>query len=223
VLADRKLAGVCGRCSARLDSKARYCPGCGVAVSDQAVRPWHELAGCPRCSAPLASRRVAEHDLVECSSCGGIWLAPDVFDALCERSEQSGVMRRILGTLAPPVTPVVERTVRYLKCVTCAEFMFRKNLGPGSGLVLDVCKDHGVWFDHDELVRSLDYVASGGLERVRRQEKRRLDAERARRDEISGSLPVEPREFGGERTPAIEDTLVDTIAGLARVLFGRHP
>lgn len=222
VLADRKLAGVCGHCSARLDVKARFCPGCGLAVSDQVVRPLHELAGCPRCRAQLSARRVLERELVECSSCGGIWLAPEVFEDMCARSEQVGTLSRILGAATPPTKPVDDAHVAYLKCVQCGELMFRKNLGPGSGLILDVCKNHGVWFDHDELVRALEFVARGGLERVREQEKRRVDAERARRDELSSTLPVEPREFGGARTPSIDDTVVDVMATLARMLFGRQ-
>jgi Zn-finger nucleic acid-binding protein len=221
VLADRRLAGVCGRCSARLAANARFCPGCGQEVGDQVVRPLRDLAGCPRCRAPLASRRVAERDLVECSSCGGIWLAPDVFEDMCARSEQAGTLSRMIGAQTPPTKPVDDTRVAYLKCPSCAEFMFRRNMGPGSGLILDVCKDHGVWFDHDELVRALEFAAAGGLERVREREKRRIEGERARRDELAGKLPVEPREFDGGPTPTLEDSVIDTIGTLARMLFGR--
>ncbi|MDZ4771629.1 MAG: zf-TFIIB domain-containing protein [Planctomycetota bacterium] len=222
VLQDRKLAGVCGRCSARLDRDARFCPGCGLLVHDQVVKPLAHDAGCPRCRARLAHRRVAEREIVECTSCGGIWLEPRVFEDLCSRSEVSGALRRTLLGDAVPTRAVDEQRVAYVKCVTCAEFMFRKNLGPGSGLILDVCKDHGVWFDHDELVRALDFAERGGLERVRLREERRLAAEKARAAETLTERRVEPREFGGAPTPSIEDTLVDTVATLARMLFGRH-
>lgn len=223
VLADRRLAGVCGRCSARLAANARFCPGCGQAVHDQTVRAWHGDAGCPRCKAALALRTVGEREIVECTSCGGIWLAPDVFDALCARSEEAGALTRLISARAAPSKPVEDTRVVYVKCVVCGELMNRKNLGPGSGLILDVCKDHGVWFDHDELVRALDYAAKGGLERVRVREEQRIQRERAQRDEASRRVPVDPSEFGGGRTPSIEDTVIDTIGTLARMLFGRAP
>lgn len=222
VLADRKLAGVCGRCSARLDRDARFCPGCALPVHDQVVKPLKHEVGCPRCRAPLAHRRVAEREIVECTSCGGIWLEPRVFDDLCTRSEASGTLRRTLLGDAPKSRPVEESRIVYVKCVTCSEFMFRKNLGPGSGLILDVCKDHGVWFDHGELVRALEFAEQGGLERVREREERRLAALKAQREANAMEPRHEPRDFGGPWNPSLEDTLVDTVATLARMLFGRH-
>ena len=189
--------------------------------SADVVRPLHDLAGCPRCRAPLAMRRVAEREIVECSSCGGIWLAPDVFEGMCAKSEQAGTLSRMIGAQTPPTKPVDDTRVTYLKCPTCAEFMFRKNLGPGSGLILDVCKDHGVWFDHDELVRALEFAAKGGLDRVREREKRRIESERTKRNELAGKLPVEDREFDWTPTPTFEDTVISTIGTLAKMLFGR--
>jgi Zn-finger nucleic acid-binding protein len=223
VLADRRLAGVCGRCSARLSANASFCPGCGEPVRDQTIRAWRADAACPRCRAALALRKVGDRELVECTSCGGIWLEPDVFEKLCAHSEDAGTLGRVLGTRSAPTKPVEDTHVAYLKCVVCGQFMNRRNLGPGSGLILDVCKDHGVWFDHDELVRALDFAAQGGLERVRVREQARVQRERQRRDEVLRTLPVEPREYGGARTPSLEDTVVDTIGSLARMLFGRAP
>jgi hypothetical protein len=38
-----------------------------------------------------------------------------------------------------------------------------------SGVIVDVCKKHGTWFDLGELPRVLAFVAAGGLERSRRR------------------------------------------------------
>lgn len=65
--------------------------------------------------------------------------------------------------------------------------MNRKNYGKGSGVVVDVCKQHGTWFDADELPAILRWVEEGGLrkaaqiEQDRERQDRRLAADRAAR------------------------------------------
>jgi len=39
----------------------------------------------------------------------------------------------------------------------------RRNFGRLSGVIIDVCRNHGVWFDDDELSRILDWTRRGGL------------------------------------------------------------
>jgi hypothetical protein len=48
--------------------------------------------------------------------------------------------------------------------------MNRVNFGRVSGIVVDLCKGHGVWFDPGELQSVLHFVANGGLERMRESE-----------------------------------------------------
>jgi hypothetical protein len=42
-----------------------------------------------------------------------------------------------------------------------------------SGIIIDVCKNHGVWFERDELRGVLQFVANGGLDRMRATEAER--------------------------------------------------
>jgi Zn-finger nucleic acid-binding protein len=70
------------------------------------------------------------------------------------------------------------------------------NYGRRSGVIIDVCKKHGVWFDADELAHILDWVRSGGLAEAKRQEadetarQQRLAAI-ARANERDGPLTME--------------------------------
>src|SRR5690606_39479191 len=75
--------------------------------------------------------------------------------------------------------------VRYRGCPACGVLMNRRNFGRRSGVIVDVCKEHGVWFDADELTAVLEFVARGGLvkqrqsqleEAQRRLSQRRMDA-----------------------------------------------
>ena len=45
--------------------------------------------------------------------------------------------------------------------------MNRLNYARHSGVILDVCKTHGIWFDLDELRRVLAFITGGGLDRAR--------------------------------------------------------
>jgi Zn-finger nucleic acid-binding protein len=60
--------------------------------------------------------------------------------------------------------------VRYRRCAACQHMMNRVNFGRVSGIVIDLCKGHGVWFDPGELQSVLHFVANGGLDRMRESE-----------------------------------------------------
>jgi len=219
-LEDRNLAGLCGRCFARLGSDARYCPGCGIEVRDQALKALHESAACPRCRTTLRSRTLEKTELVECPGCGGLWLGPEQFTELCAHAEDGGALRRALDAAPPPPRPVEETKVVYLPCATCGELMMRRNFGGSSGVLIDTCRRHGVWLDHRELDRALEFVARGGLSRERERAAR---LERERRAKLDAPSPgVSPR---GMRDPFAEtpadlflESLFEGLARLARKL-----
>ena len=62
--------------------------------------------------------------------------------------------------------------------------MNRVNFGKVSGVIVDVCKLHGTWFDAGELTRVVAFAAGGGLERTRAREK--LEQQRHARGEETG-------------------------------------
>jgi Zn-finger nucleic acid-binding protein len=65
--------------------------------------------------------------------------------------------------------------------------MNRVNFARCSGIVVDVCKGHGTWFDRDELQQIVEFIRGGGLEAARAKEKQQLSVERQelRRDELA--------------------------------------
>ncbi len=108
----------------------------------------------------------------ECSRCGGQFVGHDVLHRLCEERLQ-------LGTKQAPQVPGRLGPVRYLPCPDCQKRMNRKNFGERSGVVVDVCKDHGIWLDTGELPRVLAFVERGGLtESTRRKEEAKREAHR---------------------------------------------
>lgn len=112
----------------------------------------------------------------ECDGCGGLFLAPAMMDRVVAARDLSSGLRLAL----PSRHAKREAAVKYVRCPVCSKLMNRSAFGRISGVIVDVCKSHGVWFDAGELAAVVHFVEKGGLERAR---KRELDeiADRERR------------------------------------------
>jgi hypothetical protein len=58
--------------------------------------------------------------------------------------------------------------------------MNRVNFASGAKVVLDICREHGTFFDRDELHRVVTFIQGGGLERARAREREALKEEQSR-------------------------------------------
>jgi Zn-finger nucleic acid-binding protein len=183
-LHDRDLDTICPRCMARLSRGSRYCHHCATPITagDDAGTPT-ELS-CPACAAPaggagepaprLASRRAAPGaplTLFECGRCAGMWIEREVFRLLAQDARRGEVPAPspLIPVEAEPSSgsPRLEEVV-YRPCPECGKLMHRQNYGRKSGVILDVCRDHGLWFDAHELDRVLRWLERGGAERAER-------------------------------------------------------
>jgi Zn-finger nucleic acid-binding protein len=147
---------------------AVYCAGCGRSLGLEPLGLPDSLA-CPRCSGQLAAFGGDPGRLYDCPSCGGQFVEHALFRDLLERREICGaaVPRRALRATAR-VSPT--EPIRYIPCPSCRALMNRQNFGGTSGVVVDLCAEHGVWFDRGELPRVLEFVESGGLARARQRQ-----------------------------------------------------
>lgn len=192
-LEEKELSAICPDCGARMLERARHCMECGVAIQPQAIYALPEAAACPRCRGELRQRELAGTAVVECAGCGGLWLSESRFDSFCATAESRESVSVALGREARPGALDIEQQVRYLPCIVCGEMMTRRNFASASGVILDVCRVHGVWLDHRELERVLAFVREGGLDRARNRERERLDRARAQsRDTTPAGAWVDP-------------------------------
>ncbi|HEX7553309.1 MAG TPA: zf-TFIIB domain-containing protein [Geothrix sp.] len=158
----------CPACFALVPLTASHCPGCGAAMAPRtAAAP--DGAPCPACTKPLAQSRIGDVQVQACQTCGGLWLDRAVFEQLGASRERQGALLGALPASSGPASAALE-PVRYRPCPACAQRMNRVNYARRSGVVLDVCKAHGIWFDEDELRRVLAFVAEGGLDHSRELE-----------------------------------------------------
>jgi Zn-finger nucleic acid-binding protein len=191
-----ELASVrCPHCFALHFAGSRFCARCGKALALEPLLDPTD-APCPRCDTPLrvfgfgtASSEALPDDALsdlpmhECTACGGMFVSQTTLDAIIKRESPGPDGQAALGGAltagarhAPPVASSGPRldVVRYVKCPLCHELMNRNNFGKRSGVIVDVCRAHGVWFDKGELTQAIEFVAHGGL----------TDAEKARHGDV---------------------------------------
>lgn len=155
---DRRQALRCPACYTRMDSESRHCHACGVRIQPKALTPLPAEGGCPRCEGELAVRFLGDGDGIECTACGGLWLNPKLLRTIHVDAARRG---REEGPFPEPPPVPIETDIRYLPCLTCGELMARRQFKHGArsvGVVVDLCKDHGVWLDSDELERITAFV-----------------------------------------------------------------
>ncbi len=182
--------GTCPYCHATIESRhclacfhanlatAAHCAACGRELGLEVV-PEGDTLRCPSCAGEvdfvaIPAGRGAVH---ECPRCAGQFVDHETLRSLFEE-------RAVLGRAAPRSAAPAQALgpVRYLPCPVCHARMNRKNFAERSGVIVDVCKAHGIWFDHGELPRVLAFVEAGGLreaERRAEEQKRALSKQAA--------------------------------------------
>lgn len=183
----------CASCFVSNASDALHCSGCGHELGLEPLKLDSELS-CPACRRPFTGFGGSSGRLSECTGCGGQFVEHALLKQLLERRE---VVRGVV--VNPPRANPLGQPVRYLPCPACKSVMNRKNFGDSSGIVVDVCTSHGVWFDAGELPRVLAFAQAGGLERARlRRESEEKRLERERRIAAALSRPVTQEEPPGD-------------------------
>jgi Zn-finger nucleic acid-binding protein len=167
-----RLARSCEHCRAPLASVTcaccfhanthlgQHCTACGERLG---LEP-QELSGsesCPRCAGRMRRVDALGHALLDCQQCGGQFVGEHTLLALLvgagpvrEPSENEPV----LFVAGPELTQAATfEAVMYLRCPFCDKCMNRKNFAADSGIVLDVCSQHGAFCDAGELPKVLRY------------------------------------------------------------------
>ena len=206
-LRERDLHTVCPECLARVSDRAKFCHHCGVALTPELAFGKESELVCPHCGddRTLFSRRLGREQVtvLECDHCAGLWLGRDTFARLTERAGRDALQAAESGS-APragrpaPGTAAASDRWQYRSCPVCGKMMQRKNYGRKSGVIVDQCREDGLWFDADELPRILAWIRGGGLAAARRQQQ-----EEARFDQQTGRIAR------AGRTPAAYGTLGD--------------
>jgi Zn-finger nucleic acid-binding protein len=161
---ERDMHTVCPNCLARVSDQARYCHHCATPLTAELLAGERSEYHCPVCEQrALVSRRLTHEQItvLECERCAGLWLGLETFRAMLD--QEAAVPRTAPRVPVPPRGS--QPGPRYRACVICGELMIRRNLGR-SGVIVDLCGSHGIWFDADELSQLMAWIRAGGLEEV---------------------------------------------------------
>lgn len=180
-LHERDLNTVCPHCLARVSDQARFCHHCGTGLIPELNAGGETDLQCPACQRGpgLVSRQVATEKIaiLECGRCAGFWLGHDAFRLLLERARRDVLPagthlenpRDVAAKFGLPQGAAAPKAnaggAFYRTCPHCEGQMNRRNYGGTSGVIIDLCREDGVWFDADELARILTWVRAGGAER----------------------------------------------------------
>jgi len=182
---ERDLNTVCPECFARVSDRAKHCCQCGTRLTAEEYAGQETEFACPVCGdeVHLASRPLGQEkvNILECPLCAGLWLGHEAFDHLRDRVKRQGVQPgEATVPQSKPQTARQQKGPRYRACVHCGKLMQRRAYGQGSGVVIDTCRDHGIWFDAEELQHILAWILKGGQERQplgRQQESQQVSKE----------------------------------------------
>ena len=175
-LHERDLDTVCPGCLARVSDRAKFCHHCGLALIPEPLALKKTSLICPTCGkmSRLNDRKVGDTSLLECGRCAGFWVATDVFDHLIKKASQDGLGFHWTQQAGPRrdrnADPFEQPGRLYRQCPFCGKLMYRRNYARRSGVIIDACREHGFWFDADELPSVLEWVRKGNLAKLKRQE-----------------------------------------------------
>lgn len=162
----------CNRCSAPLPANTNKCRYCdtrndvdltgkqGFAIQSQSERH------CPHCAIPMQTinLNLGGPFLIErCEQCYGLFFDPGQVEALLESSVSNVFhinpqhLDAINNDRFQPNKPV-----KYVKCPVCQVLMNRNAYGYRSGVVIDRCKNHGIWLDSGEITHLMEWKKAGG-------------------------------------------------------------
>jgi len=192
----------CCSCSAPLPADTSSCRYCGtrndmdfLAVGRFSVSRETSGRQCPHCQVLLQSIRLTPDGaftIERCEICFGLFFDPGEVQAFLESSVDKAFVinfKEIVNINRDRVAK--DRQVRYIKCPECGKFMNRVNFGYRSGVIMDQCKQHGVWLDNGELIHLMEWKKAGGQLLDEQQKVERLKEEqrtaRAAAAKASGS------------------------------------
>jgi Zn-finger nucleic acid-binding protein len=158
----------CPACFGMMFVGAKFCSHCGArADRTEVAAETHEF--CPRCRVEMEGVLIGKTHLEECPKCEGVWADADSVRQICADQEQQAAVLG-MATSQDPETVSIEEHIHYIPCPVCKGLMNRVNFASCSGVIVNVCKQHGTWFDKDELRRIVEFIRAGGIDIARARE-----------------------------------------------------
>ena len=211
----------CINCGAALPPASLVCPYC-KSRHDVDLKGVHRYTlekpeserTCPRCAKPLQTidLKIGAKFLIErCAHCLGLFFDPGELEVLLDQSVSH--VYEIDAHRLQELTQLKRHqdyAVTYIKCPVCGKLMNRINYGAQSGVIVDKCREHGIWLDGGELRQLLEWTKAGGQIH---NEKKRLEMERIKLQEERENLRYQQ---SGSRGASLGGAFDYDISGFGR-------
>lgn len=203
----------CPSCLGLLFMGSKHCSHCGKKTVETQI-DLENQGNCPRCGVGLNLLQIAETSLRECKKCDGLWADVETFENICAEKEKQSAVLSFIGNR---VEHKLSEKVKYVACPDCKQLMNRNNFARSSGVILDICKAHGVWFDSNELPKIIEFIHKGGLEHSRERQKVEIRAEIDRLRDKQREAALQNRRFEKNKPLNFEEGL--SIRSFIKELF----
>ena len=168
----------CPSCFGLMFVGSQFCGHCGARAVQAEASDSDDLGECPRCRLRLDELHIGDVTLDECKKCGGMWADVEMFQNVCADRENQSAVLGFIGKRDLAAEPLSK--ISYVPCPKCKQLMNRSNFARASGVIIDTCKQHGVWFDVEELPKIIEFIQKGGMDIARQRERMEIENERDR-------------------------------------------
>jgi Zn-finger nucleic acid-binding protein len=160
---------------------------------------------CPRCEQPMSGKTIGEFPVIACGDCQGFFISTETFEMM--QSNSTSVVFPVQRITREPLD--AEAAVKYIRCPVCRTIMNRTNFARISGVIIDSCSPHGIWFDGNELEKIMAFISRGGLQKAKEKELEELKAEEKRMKIRNINVGASQAEYGGRWGSYGEPSAVD--------------
>ncbi len=216
----------CKSCSAPLPANINRCTFCNVR-NDVDLNDKHSFSivdnqqdrTCPHCEVSMQTIQLqldSPFEIERCDTCYGLFFDPGEIETFLESAVSNvfGVNLSLIENIN--IDRYQKNTkVKYIKCPVCEIFMNRVNFGHKSGVVIDQCRDHGIWLDNGEITHLMEWKKAGGeLLDV----KKKSEVKKIKRTATNYQKSYNSLENYGQNT-SMEDDLLKNIISLVFKIF----
>jgi Zn-finger nucleic acid-binding protein len=220
----------CKDCGAPLPANSNICSYCGclndvdLRAMQASIRKGPESDRvCPHCGIKMQTIDLGlggEFLIERCDKCLGMFFDPNEIEALIDQS-----VKHVYGIDQQRMEQIIEEeqisrpaAIKYIRCPVCGEMMNRRNYGARSGVVVDECRQHGIWLDGGELSQIMKWVKAGGrLHDEKRQLEQLKEKQRnLRRDKMTSQAGLD--DFGFQHGPHGTRSETDLFVSVVRLV-----
>ena len=158
----------CIYCSAPLPKKGLNCSYCNKlnplnAKLLESAKKLDSKHLCPCCNLKLEKLQTAFVTLEYCKECDGVLIAEDEFEKLItyKVNPQSKFNPHYLRFIQDHPRDNRKKP-QFHPCPICQKSMAVVNYKKQSGIIIDICEEHGIWLDGGELRQIIEWYAVGG-------------------------------------------------------------